>query len=61
MEAVTFYVEKPAAIMRHLLGDWRCRIERMAADSCNVVFFAENERKRFEEWAERNGVEIKLV
>lgn len=57
-----FYLPNTSAPMAsHLFGTWRCRVERVDAKSCNVVFFDKEEWDRFEEYAEANGIEYRLV
>lgn len=57
----TFEVQMSAADARYRFGDWRCRIERLDGKTCNIVFFDEAEWNRFEEYAQANEIEYKLV
>lgn len=60
MEA-TFYLPKMTAAAASIeFGSWRCRIEKMDSKSCNIIFFDEDEWKRFEEYAEEKGIENEL-
>lgn len=57
----TFFVRRPAAAMRLLIGDRRCRVERLDEATCNVVFFDEAEWRWFETWADEQGLDYELV
>lgn len=59
---ITFHLPKMSApAASHEFGKWRCRVERMDATSCNIVFFDESEWKRFEQYAEDNNIEYEMV
>lgn len=61
MDSTTFELKMPVAKARELFGSWRCRLERLDKDFTNIVFFSEDEWKKFEEYADANNIEYRLV
>jgi hypothetical protein len=58
----TFFLPKmSAATARIHFENWRCRIERMDENSCNITFFDKEEWGRFEEYCEKDDIEYEMV
>lgn len=58
----TFWIRNRTwAEMKRLLGSWRCRVENNGDQTCNVIFFDQEEWNRFETWAEDNGIDYELL
>lgn len=62
MTTTFFLPNTTAAMARNLFGSWRCRVEQVEyMKSCNIVFFDEDEWKRFEQYADDKNIEYEMV